>query len=459
MLIFQIKRAILQPIALFFCVCALFCSCTEPDDIGQNILSTADIKEAPDTFSVQLRTFDGGTSPYSDRTYYTQVSSETYPAYVDVEVGMLGSWFDTYSGKTDAALFGVLNISGSNLLFGTNPQTDSISLKMRYYSSYGNLNDPIQVRVHELTQAFEDRDYQNNEVLSYDSRNLANGYTWLPKTLNSSNIGDTISATIPLLNDLGNRFLTASPSVFQDNTTFTNYFKGLCIRAESVNAQGQGRITAIDMTDPFPEVNLYYKYDSTYTDSTGQTVTKRTNNKVTFTFGNSRYHRYFQRTQTEGTLMAKLLQSTNTNDNDVAMVQSTHPTRSLVHLPNLASLKDLNINYAQLSFRPVPATLGDTTQTPVPQRLYLMFAGDTTKGLEDSLHYAKADYDKATNEYVFMITPFIQSIVNGQEQPYFILRGSRYPYSDVVLHRAFLGNFNNASYRPRLRVLYTPKVY
>ena len=459
----KLIQAIFHLIALFFCAIFLFFACTEPDAIGENVLTSADIKEAPDTFQVRLRTFAGENYPSGERTYFTGIDAFSYPAYVDRQLGLLGSWNDPHTGRMDAGLFGSLSMIGTNLRFGKNPVADSIVLKLRHHMSYGNFNDPVALRIHEITQEFENgKTYYNEDRLEYDTKDLGNGITWLPKKVTSANINDTNFAQFKLDMALAERFLKADSSVYVNENSFRAFFKGLFLRAEENQQAGGGRLVSIDMIIPKPEVILFYKYDfdSTYTDNNGNpvTVTIRKRNNIAFPFASEKYQRYLKRSQTSSTLLEQLLKAPNDSQNDVSIVQSGLSVKTQVHISNLEGLKNRNINYAQIAFRPVIAPAGDTAQTPYPARLYLYFADDTTKGIEDSTAFSEAIYNRNTNEYVFVVTSHLQSIVMGRKKPYFVLRAMRYPFSDALVNRVFLGNFNHPDFRPKLRVLYTPKI-
>jgi hypothetical protein len=242
---------------------ALTFSCTDPNDMGMELLPSTDlieVKNVVDKSSISAFTF-------TDGPIRTDQASKN----------LLGSFYDPMFGKTTinfAAQFRLQGYPG----FGTNPVVDSVKLFMSYKKIYGDTLTPQKFRVYELTKSiYADSTnakgesvnypyYQDIDLKSMASSQLLGEIEHTPKLRLNPNTNDTLfqSIVIPLDISLGEKFANADSLQMVNNEVFLEFFKGLYIEAEEQSAPGGALLTqeaVFSSRSPGSALAIYYNND------------------------------------------------------------------------------------------------------------------------------------------------------------------------------------------------------
>lgn len=198
---------------------------------------------------------------------------------------LLGIYNDPIFGLVSSSIYSQILLTGVNLDFETTTTAvDSVVLTLDYAGLYGSATSLMSINVYELSsQLSEDTDYYSNNDISYNSTPKG-GLTFTPNLIDSVDLNfDTIMykphLRIRLDDAFGNDILLATPSQLSDNTSFTDFMKGLYITTSTtVNnatlpSEG-GSIAYFDMNSSMSTLTVYYDDTSSYNFTINTDATK-----------------------------------------------------------------------------------------------------------------------------------------------------------------------------------------
>jgi len=248
----------LKNFALFFLLgfMIILSSCQEePDLIGMSLQSENErlgIGYSDTTINVIA---------YSD--FDDSLRTDNYSA------NLLGTFNDPTFGTTTASIFTQIRLSTTSPSFPAGSTLDSLVLYLPYSGSYQidpAIMDEQVVKVYEVNQKmYIDSIYYSNRVLSSNSTELGN-LTFTPKPKDSIMINGEKQAPqlqIKLSSALGNSLLQALPADLANSDKFTEFFKGIYIKALPLNTtqENKGSILYFNLLSTLARMTLYYKKD------------------------------------------------------------------------------------------------------------------------------------------------------------------------------------------------------
>ncbi|HHG84369.1 MAG TPA: DUF4270 family protein, partial [Bacteroidetes bacterium] len=403
-----------------------FTACTSPNNAGIEVLPDDDIVKGHfvDSFSVEMSTI------LVDSVLTERLTRNLFGNYVDEELGWI--YAETYIQP---------RLTGSNLVFGTNPanlELDSIVLRLDLTGFYGRYNDPVPLEILEITQAFPtDAALTSKDQLSVDTYDYANGYnvdfSALPGFL------DFID--IRLDDSLGQKLLFADPDSLLNNTTFVSFFKGLCIRSKPVSqitSREPGGIFYMDPTSTDSRLTLHYR-DSNAVKS------------VVFDINlNSERFHHIERTDYSSRLLTQALNESGQPDAVYAVIEAGALIKTFVKIPNLKNLDPVGINKAELILKVDPDLLGSGDRFTPPKQVFLFVANESgTAELAGNSVVSTGDYDANLHQYAIPLTNNLQTILAGRlpDNGFILVPGE----NGVSMNRAIFAGPGHPLLAPKLR--------
>jgi hypothetical protein len=324
---------------------------------------------------------------------------------------LLGSMNDPVFGKTAIDLALQLRLS-SFPDFGTNPVVDSIKFYFYYNSVYGDTATTQRLKFYELTSGIDPdaRYYDQVELSQMASTTPLAEFNFKPKVALDSLYKDTLYQLVEVHLDhsLAHKLINADSLDMINNEAFLEYFKGIYIQSEQVDAGG-----AIVSLDLLPSSSfegsgmvLYYRNDTV----------KKSKSYFVSSFSarvNSFKHDYSQ------TAFYQNINQESVTDT-LIYVQSTGGLQSKIFIPGLESWKDssnIAVNKAELIFQ-VDTTASEFRKYPLPSQMLLTYiskSGLETLPRDHSFYqpyYGGYLYNDFT--YRFNITQHFQSIIDGE---------------------------------------------
>jgi Domain of unknown function (DUF4270) len=372
-----------------------FAACSEPDALGIEVQPASDV---PGVFFTDTVTIEATTIRED-----TLRSDESVAAF-----NLAGSYTDPVFGMSKASFYTQLRLpnNNTNFTFGTSPVLDSVVLTLAYSDYYGDTLSPLTLEVLQLDAAmFYDSTYFSNDV-------IATGATLFPATTievhpkDSVTVDSTIRAPhlrLRLPDSFGNDFLNAGDANFVDNTTFTNYFKGIYVTTAAVTGTGQGVIVSFNLQASMSKLTFYYKNASSST-------------TITANFEINSECPRFNRFEHDYTL-ASFGNSFPVSGDDKLYIQSMAGLKVRFNFPyikNFTSNGAVSINKAELIL-PV-----QNNATPYVNHQALLTFGVDSNGAEaiiadllESSSYYGGTFNTTDTDYKFNIARYMQRLVSG----------------------------------------------
>lgn len=334
---------------------------------------------------------------------------------------LLGSIYDPVFGTTTAGFYAQFALSTNGHDFGSNPQLDSLVLQLAYSGYYGDTTTDQRIRVYEISeQLFYDSSYYSRRLTPYDPTDYAD-YNLKVRPVSPFITGsDTIAPAFrvrlsDLSPNLGNKILQASEENLESTAKFQEYFKGLFVTADHVNAGGA--IAYLNLPSNLSRMTIYYRNDDQ--DSLRY--------ELFLTGSTARYnyfdHQDYQNASTE--FRQQVLEADTSLGKTKLYVQSMDGVKTFIRFPNLGAFaatlgKKVVVNEAKLIFQGAESI----TSFEAPPQLALV-SGTENQGkyrvLADQLegdNYFGGTYKKSVNAYEFRLTRYVQdAILDGQAQP------------------------------------------
>lgn len=308
-------------------------------------------------------------------TYYNNFETETGTFKVDSFVTSGRSLFtigynnDPYMGVTTAASYAELQLPGENPVANAGVVFDSLQLLLTPTGSFlGDSTLPFTLNVYRLSQNIRNRNgtnYFNTSSFAHYSEKIGT------QTINlSGKTGTTIAVRLSdaLGQEMLQHFVTSAVEV-SDSSNFYEYFKGICIAADSVSTKavtsfGSGTEALVRLT--YHEKGLYTTYKH-----------------LDFTFTNTRQFNRIQFRTTTTTLAAAVTGKSQLLSSEVtggySYLNSSFGSYIRVGFPTVLTLKEKNPNLRVLRAKLLVKPHSSTWALPyrLPSTLYLYSTDNT----------------------------------------------------------------------------------
>jgi len=419
---------------ILFLFAVIISACEQNDKIGLNTLPQNDLVGLlySDTTSLIIRTqTDDSITNFS------------------VSSALIGSYLDPKFGKVRSEFLTQLRLSSVSTPYtGDSPVFDSLVLFMHYeytkvfsfadssytrtYNYYGNLTQPMTMKVYAITKDMLDTTIHASELNDYHNPNRMLGeQTFIPYS------NDT-AVSISLSQSFGAQ-LFDTLQISNSNEDLQSYFKGLFIK--TTDGFPETAIIYFDNMNSKSVLRFYYHNDAA--DSLHYDLNIN---------GYCRQNNVFSHDYTGSIALASF--NAGTQDS-LAYIQSMGGFKAEIFLPYLAEWTKMgNIALLEADLD-IYVSEPDIDNYPAPQEMLLL-----SKNAENEVEYlpeypeALAEYfDKSYRKYTFNITYFIQQLMidstknNGLEL-YQKLRRSN-------AHRAIITSGNHPTKPAKLKLTYT----
>ncbi|MFO8053612.1 MAG: DUF4270 domain-containing protein [Bacteroidales bacterium] len=372
--------------------------CEEPEDIGKDLLPPQDNLGVNFTDTTTIHAFTQKEEPFK-----TGMRQRV----------LAGSYQDKVFGQTNASFYTQLRMPTTNLDFGSNPAVDSVVLSLAYDGFYGDTTQAMTFEVYELDDNLHsDTSYYSNDEAAVLTPPLGS------KTINNISPttpviagGDTMPAMlrIPVTNSLAQRFFNAGSSVFVNNESFLDYFKGIHVKVQE--NKNDGSILYFDPFSVHSALTIYYRSDN----DTVSTHFHLGEHSAKF----NRYEHDYTDPVAKPALRKQVIQEDTTPPIERLFLQSMAGVNVKIQFPHIEQWEKKNIalNKATLVVSPDP---GDLTSDKYkkPERLGLVKINNNGEFelLTDftvSPEIFDGNFNSNRNEYRFTITRHMQELLNG----------------------------------------------
>jgi hypothetical protein len=380
----------------------IFSSCRKsPHKLGANILPE----------SAQLKILYG----FWDGIYGHSVREDSIRTD-ELSKNLLGSMVDSVFGVTTANIAVQYSLSSNGVSFGENPKLDSIVMYLRYNGEmYGDSLSAMRLHIYELSQdIFYDSVYNSKSTFDIYDVDYAD-YSFVPAPRDSVVIGEGVLAdTLPpmmiinlskLSPELGQKILDADSASLADNEGFIKYFKGLYLQSEAVTSKGA--LFSVNFMLRNSEMRVYYSNDE------DDSLQYRLNVTSSSARINNYQHDYSGSPQE---FRQQVL------DGDTALgfkklyVQGAGGVKTILHVPDIrdyTNSSEVALNEVKLV---IPGAVNKPDDAPARLALVQITEDGSYMPLIDQYEgedYFGGTYKASSNEYVFRITRYMQSIFTG----------------------------------------------
>lgn len=425
---------------LFLSVLTFLFSCKkDPDNIGLNIQPEGDLLGAKYVDTITLV------------THTVKDDSLRSDEILPMQLGIMN---DPVFGFAKASFYTQFSLSATNPSFGPNPVLDSAVLSLVYFNRqyYGTLQ-PQKFAAYEVTQPISrDSAFYTNSSLLY-STELGSRFQ-IPVLGDSVMVGTEKFPCHLRMNLDTNFFKTflTNTSFYNSNSSFWSYFQGMYLTSVSAPYTGEGAILAMDVTNKYSRLTLYYHND--------------TASALSYYFGISkdacgRFSRFDHDYSITTDINVQLSTSANVQE-DKVFVQPMAGVRTKITLPSLMTMfnnQKVAINKAELILKAEPSSVTKYTYS-APAKLIATIADSALGALImpdyfEGLAYFGGDYDATNKEYKFNIARYIQQVLDGKKKNngIYIIANSRLTTANRI---QLIGGNKALAGRMQLRITYTP---
>lgn len=415
----------------------LFCSaCEQPiEGIAEDILPPGETIEMRFTDSLALRL----TTQLLD-------SVDAYRA----ERQLVGNYVDPQMGRVSATTYTEV-LSRAGLDFGAPEDLiyDSLVLRLAFDGAYGNVTEPILLRIFELGDTLPNPEAISSRLsLPYDpDQPLAPAQTLQLNT-------GTGNLRIRLDDELGRRLLFADPDDLGSRSRFLNLLKGFVITSDPVQffTKEPGAIYQMVLASDASQLELYYRQREPNASAFQARVEP-------FVIGSStpRFHQ-ITRSEVDDKLLGTAYEEPDTLT-QWEFVQSGSLAQLRVELPELSELGQVGISRAELVLPVSQDFLGGNNRFQPPAELRALLADANgnialnDNGLAQAISDAAVSYSDSRQAYVVSLTRYTQLVVSEQEANRgFILQ----PIApNFQVRRAILFGTGNPERSPELNITYS----
>jgi hypothetical protein len=426
------ENNIFKPIFFAAIILAMVFSCTKkPETIGLDLVDDE-----------KFQVFD---------TVFPVVAYSAIDDSVETDgtsVNLVGSQFTETFGRTNASFYSHIRLVNVNPDFGQDTIADSIILSLVYSGYYGNISTSQTVKVYRVVEDFFiNSTYYYDTIIGIDSIPIGE-LTFVPNPTDSVMVDTTLypaELRIPLNEKFADIIFNTDPANLSSNENFINYFRGIYVEADKVNAAGEGAILSFDLLNERSNVTIYYR------DSLQFVFSINANSARIGKFE----HNYSL--SSDQTFKEQIINNDTTFGSEALYVQGLAGIKTIVKFPDIINWTYDNgfaINEARLIIPAQP----DASEYDPPESLILL--RQTQNGsiaiMDDFTigdNYFGGTYDSTNANYEFRISLHIQSLLNGDPDYGLVI----FPISKVV--RA--NGVKLAGYDPsleqsmELRIIYT----
>jgi hypothetical protein len=383
--------------ALLLAGAMTFAACSEPDSLGIEVQPQGD---QPGVYFTDTVTIIASTVRED-----TLRSDEAISAF-----NLAGSYTDPVFGMSAASFYTQFRLpnNNTNFTFGTSPTLDSVVLTLAYADFYGDTLSPLFMEVLQLdSDLYYDTTYYTNDVIATSTSLFAANIEVHPKdSVEISGIQRSPHLRLRLPDQWGTDFINSGNINFLNNTTFTNYFKGLHVRTNVVNGSGQGLIVSFNLQGSMSKLTFYYK-------NTTSTTTIAANFEVNAECPRFNHFEHDYTVATFGNTFPIA-------GNDKLYIQSMAGLKVRFQFPfikNFNSKGPVSINKAELV---IPV---EDNGKPFTNHQALLTFGVDEKGAEaiipdllESSSYYGGTFSTIDNTYKFNIARYVQRLISGKIQ-------------------------------------------
>lgn len=382
-----------------------------------------------------------------------------------LSANLIGSVSDPVFGEMNATTYAQFDLTGSSVNFGENPIIDSVVLTIQLAAFFGDTTDAVAIRVYELDEALDTTTkYYNNSTVARKASTLNyldENYTIHPNTAIVVDTGAySPHLRIRLKNSFGQYLLNNSDHMYSNNS-FKEFFKGLCITAESHTGQ-TGYVMISNLTSSLSGITLHYHNGSKRSKNSAKYSFPCNNSCVRFT---NYAHNY--NTSTDASFIQEVIAGDHSVGAQKLFFQAGSGVKTKVSFPYLRDafkrydnrvvinraelvIKDLNPDEKKLTH---PAAL--TLQAIKKDGSGITFVPDDES--YTSAAYYGGYYDETNHEYRFRVTQYVQQLISDNssqfsDELYVVVKGSAVRANRLVAGGTGLDN----DQRIRLELSYTP---
>jgi len=414
----------------------LFAGCEEPiESIAGNILPSGDAVEMRYTDSLQLR-------------FTTQrlESIDTYRA----ERQVVGNYVDPQLGRLSATTYTeVLARSGLNFGAAEDLIYDSLVLKLRFDGAYGNVSEPLTLRVFELGDTLPDPELIDNQLsLPFDESQPLAEATALQF---ENGVG---GLRLRMNDELGQKLLFADPEVLGDRSRFIELLRGLVITTDPVEFFNKepGAIYQMVLASEESQLELYYRQREPNASAFQAKVEP-------FVIGSStpRFHQVV-RTDVDETLLATAHGTPDTLT-QWEFLQGTNLIQMRVEFPDLEGLGEVAVSRAELILPVGTQFFGGGNRFQPPGELQALLSDAdgnlvlNSEGNAQSVADAEISYRASEGSYRVLITRYTQSVLSGTDENNGIVLRSISP--QFRINRVIFSGTGNQAQPPVLQLTYS----
>jgi hypothetical protein len=465
--------------SFFFCLIFAFFACTKitNTNIGSGLIPPVDGVLTKDTIldiTTKNKAFDTVAVGFSDDH-------------------VLGYTNDPVFGTTTAAINFQVSLPSTNFSFGVDRNLlvfDSVILSLSYKGVWGDTIQPLALHVYEMDpeNKFSVDSAYNNTVSFEKGLELTQNNTAVmvapytlndPDTIKQFNENATNQLRIRLSEAFGNRLLHNYDSAHQyrNDSTFHNAVRGFIVEAEQ---QGSA-LLRLNLSDTSTRLSLYYHYTNSSGDT--DTVVRRfPTNALTCASSNTIIRNY------QGTDIPKYFPANADSTDDLIYIQASPGTYAQLSIPGLETLQNMVVHRAEILMSQVPD--GSFSQFTAPNLFLAAYSPDSARrfAVPNDLIFSGGTIANLTafgvlpikkanglSAYSFDISRYVQGVVSRNDSiydlilwapyNYYIQQFLKYPYAypistpalnSVAIGRVVLGGGNNADYKMRLHIVYSP---
>ncbi len=454
---------------LVFLITLGITSCEDPtSDIGSELLQDSDkiSTNFTDTLTIKTSTvvMDSVVTSSSDKL-------------------LVGRFTDPIFGTVTAnSYFQITNVD--SIKADANSVLDSVILNLGYKYNIGDTTIPQTINVHRVLEKIgqntgsltkrllESLDSKNtyfiSDKLSYETTPIGSSGSFLPRPIvkkrEADNLLDSMrTLSIKLNNSFGLELLGLSGKKAGSGlVNFKEYFKGMVLVP---GGNDNAAILGFEPNNTPSSLRIKPSYMGLYYHTKDKKDTLRNFFFVSFTSNESYNNRFnnlvFDRSQTVFRTMTKPNDSLEPQyDNKEVYVQSTSGLSTKIELPYLKTLAkngNVSINKVQLYINPIKQVSGTfptialnmVLVNPLDKKRPLRTATGELSALaaEGGATAQLAVYNSTTKQYVFNITSYIQSVLQGkiENNGLFITAAHDYRVNRLVIDKTSI----------KLRVFYT----
>ena len=373
---------------------------------------------------------------------------------------MLGSRYDSVFGVTTANVAAQFALSSNGVSFGENPQLDSMVLYLRYNGEiYGDSSTVQQLHIYELNQdIYFDSTYSSKSTFEHYDVDYAD-LSYKPAPHDSVVLGEGVFAdtaapqmVINLSNlstELGQKILDTDTTILDSDSTFREYFKGLFFESESVTSNGALYTVNFLLSGTHgSQLMLYYHNDEK--DSLSYRLSA---NSITARV-NSYTHDY---SSSPVDFKQQVINGDTTLGFEKLYVQGVGGVKTILRIPDIKDYTDSS----RIAFNEVKLIIPGVTKPVIaPERLALVEIAEDSSYIPlidqyEGDNYFGGTYKSGSNEYVFRITRYMQSLYSGNEPNrglyLFVSGASINPESFIIKGNKYEGDTTGM----RLEIIYT----